>query len=91
MRALRTKEIKDKMTLLRILAVSSKVTVYGILLFLLWGCTSTTAAPPSSSLTCEQKFDRDLERMSYVQALGNYTQCLIDRGDTVRIREGVSL
>lgn len=45
-------------------------------------CTVTTG--PSAQLTCEQRFDRALERgVSYTEALGSYTQCLIDRGDTV--------
>lgn len=46
-------------------------------------CTATTSAP-SAELSCEQRFDRALERgVSYTEALGDYTQCLIDRGDTV--------
>jgi len=45
-------------------------------------CTATTG--PSAALSCEQRFDRALERGTpYTEALGNYTQCLIDRGDTV--------
>lgn len=46
-------------------------------------CTATTSSP-TSELSCEQRFDRALERgVPYTEALGSYTQCLIDRGDTV--------
>jgi len=66
----------------RTLAVAVKL-VLVVLASLLASCTSSTG--PSAQLTCEQRFDRALERgVSYTEALGNYTQCLIDRGDTVR-------
>jgi len=46
-------------------------------------CTATTSSP-TSGLSCEQRFDRALERgVPYTEALGSYTQCLIDQGDTV--------
>lgn len=53
---------------------------------LLKSCAPTTTNRPT--LSCEQKYTRDLERvnngtMSQAEAIGNYTQCLIDRGDTV--------
>lgn len=65
--------------------VRMKALVLAVLVLLLSACTSSTGgsgSPPQ--LTCEQQFDRDLERgVSYTVALGNYTQCLLDRGDTV--------
>jgi len=66
-----------------------KMLLLGVIL--LAGCSTTTSAP-STALTCEQRFDRALERgVPYVEALGSFTQCLINRGDTVRTREAVSL
>lgn len=42
------------------------------------GCEATTAPPPR---TCEDKFDDALiAGVSYTEALGDYTQCLIDEG-----------
>jgi len=53
-------------------------------LFLFVGCTSSTGGSGSPSLTCEERFDRDLERgVPYTEALGDYTECLRQRGDTV--------
>jgi len=53
-----------------------------LLSLLLTGCPATTTAPRATS--CEDRFDRALERGTpYTEALGNYTQCLIDRGDTI--------
>ena len=50
-------------------------------LIVLMSCTSSSAP---SGLSCEQKFDRALANgTSYAQALGNYTQCIIDRDGTV--------
>lgn len=63
------------------------VLVVGITSALLTGCTSSTGGS-SSSLTCEQRFDRDLERVSYTEALGRFTQCLIDRGDRLSVTRG---
>jgi len=66
----------------RTLAVAAKLVLVVLLFALLVSCTSSTG--PSAQLTCEQRFDRALERgVSYTGALGDYTQCLIDRGDTV--------
>lgn len=66
----------------RTLAVTAKLMLVVVSMLLLASCTSSTE--PSAQLTCEQRFDRALERgVSYTEALGNYTQCLIDRGDTV--------
>lgn len=49
---------------------------------MLSACTVSTQ--PNAELTCEQRFDRALERgVPYTEALGSYTQCLIDRGDTI--------
>lgn len=67
------------------------VTAIGGLL-VVTGCTSSTGGSGSPSLSCEQRFDRDLERgVPYTEALGNYTQCKIDEGDTVGLQEAVSL
>jgi hypothetical protein len=45
-------------------------------------CTVTSG--PSTQLTCEQRFQLAQDRgVSYTEALGDYTQCLIDRGDTI--------
>jgi hypothetical protein len=45
-------------------------------------CTVTTG--PTAEVSCEQRFDVALERgVPYTEALGSYTQCLIDRGDTI--------
>lgn len=62
----------------------SRITVLIGVLLLLSACTSSTGGSGVPSLTCEQRFDRALEQgVSYTEALGSYTQCLIDRGDTV--------
>ena len=66
-----------------------KMLLLGVIL--LAGCSVSTSTP-SVTLTCEQRFDRALTNgVPYVEALGAYTQCLVDRGDTVRTREAVSL
>lgn len=58
------------------------IALFGIVL-MLTGCPATTTNP-TSQLTCEQRFDRALERgVPYTEALGAYTQCLLDRGDTI--------
>lgn len=57
------------------------------IVMLLGACTASTSAPTSTQ-TCEQRFDRDLSSgVEYTTALGRYTQCLLDRGDTVRLGE----
>lgn len=44
----------------------------------------TVTTNPNTELNCEQRFDRALERgVPYTDALGAYTQCLLDRGDTI--------
>lgn len=66
------------------LSRSLVVGVVGVALLLLVSCTSSTGGSGSPSLSCEQRFDRALERgVPYTEALGSYTQCLIDRGDTI--------
>lgn len=61
-----------------------KILFLVLTLFVLLACEATTAKPPSSELSCEQRFDRALESgVPYTEALGDYTQCLIDRGDTI--------
>jgi hypothetical protein len=51
---------------------------------LLVGCSDEpVTAPP---VTCEQAFAADLERgVSYTVALGDLTQCLIERGDIIEL------
>lgn len=64
--------------------VGMRALVIALLALALASCTSSTGGSGSPSLSCEQRFDRALEQgVSYTEALGNYTQCLIDRGDTV--------
>lgn len=47
------------------------------------GCRVTTAAPARS---CEQQFNDALNAgVSYVDAFGEYTQCLIDEGRVVDV------
>lgn len=58
------------------------VAVMLVVVMLVIGCEATT----KPELSCEDKYDRDIENgISTVEALGNYTQCLIDRGDTVTL------
>jgi hypothetical protein len=71
----------------RTLAVAVKLALVVVSMLLLASCTSSTGGSGSPSLSCEQRFDRALERgVSYTEALGDYSQCLIDRGDTINTR-----
>lgn len=55
-----------------------------LVLLALASCTSSTGGSGAPSLTCEQQFDRALEQgVPYTEALGRYTQCLIDRDGPV--------
>ena len=66
-----------------------KMLLLGVILLV--GCSTTTSAP-SSGVSCEQRFDRALERGTpYTEALGAYTECLIQRGDRLSVQEAVSL
>ncbi|MEM6428261.1 MAG: hypothetical protein AAF708_03405 [Deinococcota bacterium] len=59
-----------------------KLCLVALSLMVLAACTVTTG--PVTQLTCEQSFQLAQDRgVPYVEALGDYTQCLIDRGDTV--------
>ena len=64
------------------LSRSFAVGVTLVALLVLVACSATSG--PSAEFTCEQRYDLALERgVPYTEALGDYTQCLIDRGDTI--------
>ncbi|MEM7735340.1 MAG: hypothetical protein AAF267_06065 [Deinococcota bacterium] len=59
-----------------------KLGIVAMSLMVLAACTVTSG--PVTQVSCEQRFNSALERgVAYTEALGDYTQCLIDRGDTV--------
>jgi len=61
-------------------------------LLLFVGCESTTAPSGGGSLSCEEKFEQALDRnVPYTEALGDYSQCLIDRGDRLSLQDVLSL
>jgi len=75
-----------------VLSATVRALAAAALLFTLISCTSSTGGGGSPSLTCEQRFDRALERGTpYTEALGDYTECLIQRGDRLSVQEAVSL
>ncbi|MEM7738642.1 MAG: hypothetical protein AAF267_22960 [Deinococcota bacterium] len=54
-----------------------------VLALLLTACSTNTATPTAS---CEQRFNAALERgVAYTEALGELTECLRLRGDTVNL------
>lgn len=56
----------------------------GILLGLSSCVPSASSNGSGGRLSCEQIFDRALQNgVPYTEALGDYTQCKIDRGETI--------
>jgi hypothetical protein len=59
----------------------TRLYMFYTLMTVLVGCSASTNTPP---LTCEQRYNIAIDRgVNPVEALGDYTQCLINRGDTI--------
>jgi len=69
--------------------VIRNITIITIIIVALAACSTSSA--PSSGRSCEQRFDNALANGTpYTEALGAYTQCLINRGDRLSVQDVVS-